>query len=140
MRNFFVFMGVLIFGLCGYAFSQPGPTGDPMAIMNMLPEMTNSAVGNALNAETAAVEESVNETQRIIVGNRICPVSGQEIKPGSQAEYVYKGKVYNFCCPMCIDTFQQDPEKYLKLLEENEKAAAAKAKDTPAKKSAAEKK
>ncbi|MFQ5771628.1 MAG: YHS domain-containing protein [bacterium] len=26
----------------------------------------------------------------------------------------YKGKIYYFCTPLCMVTFQNDPEKYLK--------------------------
>jgi YHS domain-containing protein len=26
--------------------------------------------------------------------------------------YVYKGKVYGFCCKDCIDEFKKNPEKY----------------------------
>ena len=38
------------------------------------------------------------------VGNKFCPVSGEKI--------VESMKIYNFCCPMCIDDFKRNPEKY----------------------------
>lgn len=52
------------------------------------------------------------------VGNIICPVSGEKINEKTKATFVYEGKVYNFCCAMCIDSFKKDPEKYIKKIEE----------------------
>ncbi len=51
------------------------------------------------------------------VGNKICPVSGEKINEKTKATYEYKGKIYNFCCAMCIDQFKKDPEKYIKKVE-----------------------
>ena len=60
-----------------------------------------------------------NEQKDLVdVGNKICPVSGEEIKEESKATYEYEGKIYNFCCPMCIDEFKKDPEKYIKRVDE----------------------
>jgi YHS domain-containing protein len=47
------------------------------------------------------------------INNKICPVTGEAIQEKSKAQYTYKGKVYDFCCPMCIDEFKKDPEKYI---------------------------
>ncbi len=56
------------------------------------------------------------------VGNKICPVMGEKINEKTKATYEYKGKVYNFCCPECIDAFKKNPEKYIKKIgEENKK-------------------
>lgn len=52
------------------------------------------------------------------VGNRVCPVSGEEIKEGKEVTYEYKGKIYNFCCTMCLKDFKKDPEKFSKIAEE----------------------
>ena len=30
----------------------------------------------------------------------------------------YKGKRIYFCCPPCIKTFKEDPEKYIRQMEE----------------------
>ena len=68
------------------------------------------------------------------VGNKICPVSGDEIPaPGEKGDmgdepvkYEYNGKIYNLCCKMCIKDFKKDPEKYSKIADDevaNEKAA-----------------
>ena|SRR3989338_944998 len=53
-------------------------------------------------------------------GNRLCPVSDGKIdfenpkhKP---ARLAYKGKIYNFCCDMCIKDFKKDPDKFVKKI------------------------
>ncbi|AQT69481.1 YHS domain protein [Anaerohalosphaera lusitana] len=42
---------------------------------------------------------------------KICPIMGNEIDKGISTEY--KGKTVYFCCPGCIDTFEENPEKYV---------------------------
>lgn len=54
------------------------------------------------------------------VGNKICPVTGEKIDEKTKATYEYQGKIYNFCCPMCIDEFKKDPEKYIKKIKEGQ--------------------
>lgn len=68
------------------------------------------AEGTAQKAEQKAVN----------AGNKICPVSGDKIGSGTMkaVTYEYQGKIYNFCCPMCIDEFKKDPEKYIKKVGE----------------------
>jgi len=54
------------------------------------------------------------------VCNMISPVSEEKVgMMGPVVQYEYQGKIYNFCCPMCIDTFKKDPGKYSKIAEEN---------------------
>ena len=45
-----------------------------------------------------------------------CPVMGGEINKEYYADY--NGKRVYFCCPACDGIFKQDPEKYMKKLEE----------------------
>ncbi|MFQ5707864.1 MAG: YHS domain-containing protein [bacterium] len=43
------------------------------------------------------------------------PVCGMEVKvQTAESKLVYKGKTYYFCTPLCMVTFQNNPEKYLK--------------------------
>ncbi len=77
----------------------------------------------------AAPEESkaaVETMKPIDVGNKICPVTGEKIDEKTKATYEYEGKIYNFCCPMCIDAFKNDPQKYIKNIEEELRAKAGK--------------
>ncbi|HLD82427.1 MAG TPA: YHS domain-containing protein [Candidatus Omnitrophota bacterium] len=63
-------------------------------------------------------EPAVETPKPVEAGNKICPVSGEKIDEKSKETYEYKGKIYNFCCPACIDEFKKDPEKYIKKVEE----------------------
>ena len=66
------------------------------------------------------IEEAVSQPA-VEVGNKICPVSGEKIESmGEGVKYEYNGKIYNFCCPMCLKDFKKDPEKYSKIAEEEE--------------------
>lgn len=58
-------------------------------------------------------------TTAVNAGNKICPVSGEKIGDmGKPAQYEYKGKVYNFCCEGCVETFKENPEKYVNSVEQ----------------------
>ncbi|MEW6534182.1 MAG: YHS domain-containing protein [Candidatus Auribacterota bacterium] len=45
-----------------------------------------------------------------------CPVMGGNVNKEIFADY--NGKRVYFCCSGCVDAFNKDPEKYLKVLEE----------------------
>lgn len=62
--------------------------------------------------------DTVTSEKATNVGNAICPVTGEKIDEETKATYEYKGKIYNFCCAMCIEEFKNDPEKYIKKVEE----------------------
>lgn len=59
------------------------------------------------------------------VGNKICPVSGEEIKEQTKATYEYEGKIYNFCCAGCIEEFKKDPEQYISKVDQELEGKAA---------------
>ncbi len=64
--------------------------------------------------------EVAGEEELLEVGNMICPVSGEEIKEGEAYKFEYEGKIYNFCCNMCVKDFKKDPQKYIDILEKTE--------------------
>ncbi|MBF0494670.1 MAG: YHS domain-containing protein [Candidatus Omnitrophica bacterium] len=39
---------------------------------------------------------------------------GTPIDESTKVTYEYNGKIYNFCCPMCVEEFKKDPVKYIK--------------------------
>jgi len=59
--------------------------------------------------------ESTEKGSAINAGNKICPVTGEAID--GKTTYEYQGKVYNFCCPMCIGQFKNNPQQYIKKIE-----------------------
>ncbi len=56
--------------------------------------------------------------EAVDIENKICPVSSEKIDEETKSTYEYEGKIYNFCCAMCIDEFKKDPEKYIKKVNE----------------------
>lgn len=60
------------------------------------------------------------EKELIDVDNKICPVHGREIEEDTKVTYEHEGKIYNFCCAMCVDGFEKDPQKYIQILEKTE--------------------
>lgn len=59
------------------------------------------------------------------VGNKICPVSGEKVGVmGPVVQYEYENKIYNFCCGGCIKTFKEDPDKYIKIIEQQKEAVS----------------
>ena len=74
----------------------------------------------AQKTEAVQVVSSTTPTSNAVeVGNKICPVSGEKVpasgekgQMGEAVKIMYKGKIYNLCCPMCIKDFKNNPEKY----------------------------
>lgn len=67
----------------------------------------------------AEQQDSKDESDSVSVNNKICPVSGEDVEAmGGGIEYEYDGKIYNLCCAGCVDLFEKDPEKYIKITEE----------------------
>ena len=83
-----------------------------------------SGAAYAMHSDTKTEQgntvEQVNKAEE--VGNKSCPVSGEIIDEKTKVTYEYKGKIYNFCCSMCVDEFKKDPEKYIKELEKAEES------------------
>lgn len=67
---------------------------------------------------------AASDKEAVNVGNKVCPASGDAIDPAVGATYEYKGKIYNFCCSGCIEEFLKDPQKYIKIVEEELQAAS----------------
>lgn len=69
------------------------------------------------HAESAETAEDAGSTGAVEVGNKNCPVSGEEVGTmGAVVKYEHDGKVYNFCCAMCLKDFKKDPDKYIQQL------------------------
>ncbi|MFH0827493.1 MAG: YHS domain-containing protein [Candidatus Omnitrophota bacterium] len=88
-------VGMFIFGACSFVLAQSEEYD------------TKAGASKAVKAEN--------------VGNKICPVNGEEINEKMKATYEYQGKIYNFCCAGCIEEFKKDPEKYISKVNEEMK-------------------
>ena len=50
---------------------------------------------------------------------KVCVVSGEELgSMGDPHVHEHNGTLVKFCCPPCLDTFNEDPDKYLAKLKE----------------------
>lgn len=78
---------------------------------------TFSAADEMPQQDKNATKDSVQTEE---TGNKICPITGEKID--KKISYEYNGKTYYFCCQACIDEFKEDPEKYIKKMEEGSKA------------------
>ena len=75
-----------------------------------------------LSAGLVLAQQPLSTAQPVEVGNKICPVSGDQVAGGKMGSkpvtFEYKGRIYHLCCPMCIKDFKKDPEKYSKIAED----------------------
>jgi len=72
--------------------------------------------GAAHLAPDAAAQAAAKEKGVVVdAGNKTCPVTGDAVN--GKDFYVYKGKRYGLCCPMCVGVFGDDPEKYSAIAE-----------------------
>ena len=87
----------------------------------------------AANVEVPAAAVVDEPGKPVEVGNKICPVSHEEVGKEGMAPFkvTYKGKVYNLCCGMCERDFNKDPEEYARLMDD-EVAQAKAAEPQPA--------
>lgn len=54
--------------------------------------------------------------------NKKCPIKGSDIAAGREVEY--KKQTIGFCCAKCVETFEGDPEKWIKKVKEFKKTSA----------------
>ncbi len=92
---------VVIFGVSGVSFAMSG-----------------CGMGSKNDSGQASAQDAGKGSKAIDVGNKVCPVTGETIQEDTKATYAYKGKNYNFCCPMCIPEFKKNPEKYIAKAEQ----------------------
>ena len=110
MKSKFIILGtVILVTSSSYVFAAEGMgQGQPMGSM-----MSDQ-------------KEKTATSQAVEVGNKICPVSGDEVpvlgEKGAMGDepvkYEYNGKIYNLCCAMCAKDFKKNPEKYSKIADD----------------------
>lgn len=70
--------------------------------------------------------QTTEESKVIAVNNKQCPITGETIQEKSKVQYTSEGKIYDFCCSMCIDEFKKDPEKYIEKIEKEKQTESKK--------------
>jgi hypothetical protein len=60
-----------------------------------------------------SIEDTIGYQQNIPA----CAVCGKNVQNGGGFARIKRGEqMIELCCPLCLDTFQKDPEPYLKRL------------------------
>ncbi len=80
------------------------------------------AVGLVFSSYVFAAEneDQSQDNNPVEVGNKFCPVSGEDVKSmGGGVDYEYDGKIYTLCCAGCAGRFGKDPEKYSVIAEDD---------------------
>ncbi len=89
-------------------------------VMMMSLGTTWALAGETHEKLLTSTQENTLASAAVDVGNKTCPVSGEEIgEMGEVTRYEYNGKIYNLCCAMCIKDFQKNPEQYSNKAEES---------------------
>ena len=57
---------------------------------------------------------SVFAANIVNANNKTCPVLGGAVS--GKDFIIYKGVKYGFCCSGCVQTFKENPEKYIALM------------------------
>ena len=74
------------------------------------------------HSEGLETHDTSSEGSIIDVGNAICPVSGEfisDVGAGNGVQIEHEGKIYNVCCKFCAKDFKKNPEKFIKIIENN---------------------
>ena len=82
-------------------------------------EESDDSMDAAMTKKSDDSMDAPMEDSMMQVPNKICPISGEETdEHGAPYVYEYKGKKYNLCCAMCVKDFKKDPDKYVKMIED----------------------
>ena len=100
---------ILAFLLLTVALAFAGETTSPKDTVILKPSKEQLAKATPLN-------------------NTICPVSNSKIGGmGMAIPVIYKGKIINLCCGGCPANFAKDPDKFLKIAQDEVAKNAASA-------------
>ena len=67
----------------------------------------------------AQLDQAIVESQQKNYPLTTCVVSGEKLgEMGKPYNYIYKNRLVEFCCGNCVETFDKDPEKYLKMIDD----------------------
>jgi YHS domain-containing protein len=98
-------------GILGVANAQTDTVSpSPMTTTSQRNDSATTMSGKA----GAHPKTAVKHPKLKVVPQKTCPVMGSPIDKSIYVDY--KGKRVYFCCAMCPETFNKDPEKYLKVL------------------------
>jgi YHS domain-containing protein len=102
---------ILAAGILGVSNSQT----DTMSQNHVATAVHRSDSATTMPGKAVAhPKTAMKHSKSKLVAQKTCPVMGSPIDKSIYVDY--KGKRVYFCCTMCPETFNKDPEKYLKVL------------------------
>lgn len=78
------------------------------------------------------LDQAIIEKQKPAYSMTTCPVTGEKL--GEGVDLVYMNRLVRFCCKDCIDTFNEDPFRYLNQMDAAAQGSDAKANEKSGKK------
>jgi YHS domain-containing protein len=106
-------LAIALFGLLASGLAMGG--------QNALRQQAGQPSGSpaVAAADAGPLADAKPTDKELIEQQKTCPVSDQPLgSMGKPVKVVYKGRTVFLCCHGCKKTFQADPEKYLKKLDE----------------------
>ena len=79
-------------------------------------EKKESQTAEPATVETPQVAEEQPATASVGAPQTVCPLMGGKINKNIFADY--EGKRVYFCCAGCMDSFNKEPAKYIKQMED----------------------
>jgi len=71
----------------------------------------------------APAASTASTAGQVEIAQKVCPVMGGPIDKDIYVDH--EGRRVYFCCTACVDAFKQDPEKYLRKLDEAQQETPA---------------
>ena len=94
----------------------------PMKSAAFLLLLAFTCATGCIAADKKATEPKATQPRPYVL--KMCLVSDEKLDKGDPT-FIYKGREIRVCCEGCVKDFKKDPEKYLKLIEAEEKKQAA---------------
>jgi YHS domain-containing protein len=119
-------------GTCLVTHEKLGSMGDPVVKVYNGREIKfccNGCVSKFEKNQSAyfdSLDTAIASTQLASYPLQTCVVTGEKLgKMGPAVDYIYQNRLVRFCCNGCISTFEKDPAKYLKMIDDPKTATKA---------------
>ena len=100
------------------------PTTEPVPAASPDVGKSPAATGHMAGHEAMQMGGETPAPAGTEIAQKTCPVMGVPIDPKVFVDYNSR-RIY-FCCSACVVTFKKNPDKYLKIVDDQIKAAATK--------------
>ncbi len=115
-KKFFVLTISIFLLSSGYVFAHGDEKAEHKGSMMECKGSMKGCKGSMMEHDESSEQFSKGAVE---VGNKICPVSNKPVNSnGGKVQVEYEGKMYNVCCKFCAKDFKKNPEKFVKIVEE----------------------